>query len=283
MVNNKTKFINISIAIGLMLSATACNSTIFGLSDKQIAKYYQASDLIEAANTDYGDKYDKVIEAYFNIGLDYEKNIKELEKYFKDGLISQSLLDSCKRYEEYTSNMIGDFRIEYSTNGNPKKNMGNDMSSVFSMVEQLERGWIGAWMYAIPENEMNDVLNAYYNNNLLLDFENGSYTIVEYKTDVYGNKDSENDTSRKLGLSDGSAYDITTDGEEENISEIDEYTEYIEENQKSKYTKYEILSKDMFANFIVYKIVNPKTQSSSNFTAVIDNGKVVEINGGFNK
>lgn len=283
MINNKTKFITISIAISLLLSATACNSNIFGLSDKQIAKYYQASDLIEAANIDYGDKYDKVIEAYFNISLDYEKNIKELEKYFKDGLISQSLLDSCKRYEEYTSSMVVDFRIEYSTNGNPKKNMGNDMSSVFSMVEQLERGWIGAWMYAIPENEMNDVLNAYYSNNLLLDFENGSYTIVEYKTDVYGNKDSENDTSRKLSLSDGSAYDITTDGEEENISEIDEYTEYIEENQKSKYTKYEILSKDMFANFIVYKIVNPKTQSSSNFTAVIDNGKVVEINGGFNK
>lgn len=259
-----------------------CGETsIFGLSDRQKAKYYQAVDLINAANVDYGDRYDRLVEAYFNISLDYDTNIRIIEEYFNNGLIDVSILESCRDYKQYSDSMIGDFRVDYSTNGNPKTNTGIDMSNVFSMIEQLERGWIGTWMYAIPEDEMSEVLNAYHDNKLLLDFENGNYTIVDYQTDVYGNLNGKNDLSRKLDLT---ITDDVYDNNSEQFEENDEYSEYLEENKQEscKYTKYEILSKNVFAKFIVYNIVDPKSQVSSNFTVIISDGKVVSINGGFN-
>ena len=267
------KFIAIPLAILSLALTTGCSSP-FGLSDKEKSKYYQATDMLKAAESDFGDTYDKVVDAYFNISIEPEKGLKALEEYKESGLISEELVEECKSYFEYTDSMIGDFQVEYSTNGNPKTNYGSDMSSVFSMIEQLERGWIGAWMYAIPEDDMRNVLTAYVDNNLILDFENGTYQIVDYKTDVYGNIDKENDLSRKLDSSVNlDAHDIV-EGVEEEYAEDDS-------DIQQEVDRYTIVSKDTFSNQIVYKIIEPRAQTESNFTVIIDNGKVVEIDGAF--
>lgn len=266
-----------TLAIMSVVSATIFTGCgILGLSDKEIAKYYQATDLVNAANTDFGDTYDKVIDAYFNVGIDYDSNIKLLEDYCNSGLISDDILNDCKSYKDYTDSMTENFHVDYKTNGNPKVKTESDMSDVFSMIEQLERGWIGAWMYAIPEDDMNNVLNAYYNNNLLLNFDDGTYSIVDYQTDVYGNAGGTNDFSRKLNPEvPDTVYDTDSQSQE------DEYADYMDENDSNKYDKYTITGRSSFSNFIVYKVVNPRTQKSSNFTAVISNGMVVSIDGGF--
>ena len=277
MVDNTNKIKQFTIVtVAAVIVATVLSGC--GLSDKEKAKYYQATDLINAASNDFGDTYDSLVAAYFNTAIDYDKNIEVLENAYNNGLLSEELLNACKEYQDYTDSMVESYHVHYTTNGNPKTNTGDDMLSVFSMVEQLERGWIGSWMYAIPEGEMNNVLNAFYDNHLVLDFENGDYAIVDYQTDVYGNIGAENDTSRKLDTSiPDYAYDVSDD---EYLVTDDEYADYIEE-QENEYSEYTIISRDTFANFIVYKIVDPKTQNSSNFTVVVEDEMVVSIDGGF--
>ena len=219
---NKIKQFTIVTVAAVIVAAVLSGC---GLSDKEKAKYYQATDLINAASNDFGDTYDSLVEAYFNTAIDYDKNIEVLENAYNNGLLSEKLLNACKEYQDYTDSMVESYHVDYTTNGNPKTNTGTDMSSVFSMVEQLERGWIGSWMYAIPEGEMNNVLNAFYDNHLVLDFENGDYAIVDYQTDVYGNIGAENDTSRKLDTSiPDYAYDLSDD---EYLATDDEYADFL--------------------------------------------------------
>lgn len=289
---NKSKHAGIIVvALALTLSLAGCG--IGGLSDKEKAKYYRATDLVNSANVDYGNTYDKVITAYFNSALNPDKYLADMEEYVQDGLMSQELYDSCKNYSDYQNNMVDDTKVEYHTNGNPKTLSTFDPSTIFTMIEQLERGWIGKWMYAIPEDDMNNVLTAYKNNNLLLDFENGTYQIVDYKTDVYGNVDGENDMSRGLDTSidpesSEPLYNSGNDGSiviDEELANSFMTPESADESDSSDTVKnvneYTIARKDAFAGFIVYRIIDPKTQNQGNFTAVIEDGMVVSIDGTF--
>lgn len=294
MINSSKSLIIGALSIAMIVGLTGCS--LGGLSDKEKAKYYRATDLVNSANVDYGNTYDKVIVAYFNSGLNPDKYLADMEGYVKEGLVSQELYDSCKSYSDYQNSMVDDTKVEYHTNGNPKTLSTFDPSTVFTMIEQLERGWIGKWMYAIPENDMNNVLRAYKNNNLLLDFENGTYQIVDYKTDVYGNVDGENDMSRGLDTSidpnsSEPLYNSGNDGSLAIDSEIvesfttPESAEGADETDDSgevkNVTEYTIVKRDAFAGFIVYRMIEPKTQSQGNFTAVIENGMVVSIDGTF--
>ena len=184
--------------------------------------------------------------------------------------------------------------VYYTTNGNPKVLMDFGLDSL-SLIEQLERGWIGHWMYAIPDDAMKDVLRAYKSNNLLLDFDNGNYQIVDYKTDVYGNADGENDLSRTIDYSDMlPEYNnepvllgdetVNPDGMTPETAEQDPglYGEDIhDENEYPEVSEYTIARKDGFANFIVYRVIEPNTQKQGNFTVVIEDGTVVSIDGTF--
>ena len=178
------KGIAVTVAAVTLLTFTSCGS--LGISDKEKAKYYKATDLIKSANVDYGNTYDKVVVAYFNSAIDPDKYLADLQNYVTEGLVSQEIYDECSQYKEYQESMDEDPYVYYTTNGNPKTLMNFGLDSL-SLIEQLERGWIGHWMYAIPDDAMKDVLRAYKSNNLLLDFDNGNYQIVDYKTDVYGN------------------------------------------------------------------------------------------------
>ena len=268
-----------AIAVSMVAATmfTGCSS-LFSISDKEKAKYYQSKDLLDASKIDYGNTFDKVVYAYFNLNIDFDKYIKELESYKDEGILTESLYTEFVEYGEYLNSMVGDTYVYYTTNGNPKTYMENDMSSVFTMIEQLERGWIGHWMYAIPDDDMQNVMEAYASNNLLLNFDNGTYQIVDYNTDVYGNTSGKNDMTRKL--------DQTVNPDATGIIEGDdgvdeEYQEYMDEKAEEQSNMYEIVSKNAFANYIVYRVEEPKNHTQNNFTAVIEDGKVVSIDGNF--
>ena len=152
-------------------------------------------------------------------------------------------------------------------------------------------------MYAIPEDDMRNVIIAYYNNNLLLNFETGDYEIVDYKTDVYGNAGGENDRSRKLSteidldasdhidLDDGT-FMTSEEKERQEQLEAENNTnmagETVTSDDATTYDDYTILSRNTFNNFIVYKIANPYSDSVGTFTVVLnDNEQVVGIDGSF--
>lgn len=287
------KGIAVTVAAVTLLTFTSCGS--LGISDKERAKYYKATDLIESANVDYGNTYDKVVVAYFNSAIDPDKYLADLQNYVTEGLVSQEIYDECSQYKEYQESMDEDPYVYYTTNGNPKTLMNFGLDSL-SLIEQLERGWIGHWMYAIPDDAMKDVLRAYKSNNLLLDFDNGNYQIVDYKTDVYGNADGENDLSRTIDYSDMLPEynnepvllgDETVDPSEMYTPETAEqdpglYGEDIhDENEYPEVSEYTIARKDGFANFIVYRVIEPNTQKQGNFTVVIEDGTVVSIDGTF--
>lgn len=268
-----------AIAVSMVAATmfTGCSSP-FGISDKEKAKYYQSKDLLDASKIDYGNTFDKVVYAYFNLNIDFDKYIKELESYKDEGILTESLYTEFVEYGEYLNSMVGDTYVYYTTNGNPKTYMENDMSNVFTMIEQLERGWIGHWMYAIPDDDMQNVMEAYASNNLLLNFDDGTYQIVDYNTDVYGNTSGKNDMTRKL--------DQTVNPDATGIIEGDdgvdeEYQEYMDEKAEEQSNMYEIVSKNAFANYIVYRVEEPKNHTQNNFTAVIEDGKVVSIDGNF--
>lgn len=286
------KGIAVTVAAVTLLTFTSCGS--LGISDKEKAKYYKATDLIESANVDYGNTYDKVVVAYFNSAIDPDKYLADLQNYVTEGLVSQEIYDECSQYKEYQESMDEDPYVYYTTNGNPKTLMEFGLGSL-SLIEQLERGWIGHWMYAIPDDAMKDVLRAYKSNNLLLDFDNGNYQIVDYKTDVYGNADGENDLSRTIDYSDMlPEYNnepvllgdetVNPDGMTPETAEQDPglYGEDIhDENEYPDVSEYTIARKDGFANFIVYRVIEPNTQKQGNFTVVIEDGTVVSIDGTF--
>lgn len=286
------KGIAVTVAAVTLLTFTSCGS--LGISDKEKAKYYKATDLIESANVDYGNTYDKVVVAYFNSAIDPDKYLADLQNYVTEGLVSQEIYDECSQYKEYQESMDEDPYVYYTTNGNPKTLMEFGLDGL-SLIEQLERGWIGHWMYAIPDDAMKDVLRAYKSNNLLLDFDNGNYQIVDYKTDVYGNADGENDLSRTIDYSDMlPEYNnepvllgdetVNADGMTPETAKQDPglYGEDIhDENEYPKVTEYTIARKDGFANFIVYRVIEPNTQKQGNFTVVIEDGTVVSIDGTF--
>lgn len=286
------KGIAVTVAAVTLLAFTSCGS--LGISDKEKAKYYKATDLIESANVDYGNTYDKVVVAYFNSAIDPDKYLADLQNYVTEGLVSQEIYDECSQYKEYQESMDEDPYVYYTTNGNPKVLMNFGLDDL-SLIEQLERGWIGHWMYAIPDDAMKDVLRAYKSNNLLLDFDNGNYQIVDYKTDVYGNADGENDLSRTIDYSDMlPEYNnepvllgdetVNPDGMTPETAEQDPgfYGEDIhDENEYPEVSEYTIARKDGFANFIVYRVIEPNTQKQGNFTVVIEDGTVVSIDGTF--
>lgn len=271
---------------GVLMILTSCGS--LGISDKDKAKYYRATDLIESANVDYGNIYDKVVVAYFNSAIDPDKYLSDMQEYVNEGLVSQDIYNECNGYREYQESMDEDPYVYYTTNGNPKKLMDFGLNSL-SLIEQLERGWIGNWMFAIPENDMKNVLRAYKDNSLLLDFENGTYQIVDYKTDVYGNIDGENDLSRTIDESEmlpefNDEPEVigdfsTAESADEPIDQ--ETTEDTQEDTQENVTEYTILRKDAFANFLVYRIIEPNGQKTGNFTVVIEDGMVVSIDGTF--
>lgn len=290
---NFKKGIAVTVAAVALLTFTSCGS--LGISDKEKAKYYKATDLIESANINYGNTYDKVVVAYFNSAIDPDKYLADLQSYVNEGLVSQEIYDECSQYKEYQEAMDEDPYVYYTTNGNPKTLMDFGLDSL-SLIEQLERGWIGHWMYAIPDDAMKDVLRAYKSNNLLLDFDNGNYQIVDYKTDVYGNADGENDLSRTIDSNDilpeyndepEVIGDETVDPSELYTPETAEqdpglYGEDIhDENKYPEVSEYTIARKDGFANFIVYRVIEPNTQKQGNFTVVIEDGTVVSIDGTF--
>ena len=286
------KGITVTVAAVTLLTFTSCGS--LGISDKERAKYYKATDLIESANVDYGNTYDKVVVAYFNSAIDPDKYLADLQNYVTEGLVSQEIYDECSQYKEYQESMDEDPYVYYTTNGNPKTLMNFGLDSL-SLIEQLERGWIGHWMYAIPDDAMKDVLRAYKSNNLLLDFDNGNYQIVDYKTDVYGNADGENDLSRTIDYSDMlPEYNnepvllgdetVNPDGMTPETAEQDSglYGEDIhDENEYPEVSEYTIARKDGFANFIVYRVIEPNTQKQGNFTVVIEDETEESIDGTF--
>lgn len=293
-------------SIVLMLSLAGCSTSGKPLTNKEKSKFYQAKDFLESSSKDEGTKYDDVVLAYFKIDNDSDNAIQAINNGVTAGLVSEQFKERCNQAIEYnkarqeyidSGNEIEIPQVYYSTNGNSKRYLENKLPDTMSLVERLERGFIGQWMYAIPEDDMQNVISAYYNNNLLLNFETGDYEIVDYKTDVYGNIDGQNDTSRKLSaeidldasdhvdLDDGT-FMTSEEKEREEQLEAEDNTnmagEDISSENATTYDDYTILSRNTFNNFIVYKIANPYSDSVGTFTVVLnDNEQVVGIDGSF--
>lgn len=290
----------------LMLSLVGCSSSGKPLTNKEKSKFYQAKDFLETSSKDEGTKYDDVVLAYFKIDNDSDNAIQAIYNGVTAGLVSEQFKERCEQAIEYnkarqeyidSGNEIEIPQVYYSTNGNSKKYIENELPDTMSLVERLERGFIGQWMYAIPEDDMQNVISAYYNNNLLLNFETGDYEIVDYKTDVYGNVDGQNDTSRKLSTEidlDASDHADLDDGtfmtseekERQEQLEAEDNTnmagETVTSDDATTYDDYTILSRNTFNNFIVYKIANPYSDSVGTFTVVLnDEEQVVGIDGSF--
>lgn len=293
-------------SIVLMLSLTGCSSSGKPLTNKEKSKFYQAKDFLESSSKDEGTKYDDVVLAYFKIDNEPDDAIQAINNGVTAGLVSEQFKERCEQAIDYnkarqeyidSGNEIEIPQVYYSTNGNSKRYLENKLPDTMSLVERLERGFIGQWMYAIPEDDMQNVISAYYNNNLLLNFETGDYEIVDYKTDVYGNIDGQNDTSRKLSsevdidasdhidLDDGT-FMTSEEKERQEQLEAEDNTNMAGEDVSSEnattYDDYTILSRNTFNNFIVYKIANPYSDSVGTFTVVLnDNEQVVGIDGSF--
>ena len=268
-------------SVVLMLSLVGCSSSGKPLTNKEKSKFYQAKDFLETSSKDEGTKYDDVVLAYFKIDNDSDNAIQAIYNGVTAGLVSEQFKERCEQAIEYnkarqeyidSGNEIEIPQVYYSTNGNSKKYIENELPDTMSLVERLERGFIGQWMYAIPEDAMQNVISAYYNNNLLLNFETGDYEIVDYKTDVYGNVDGQNDTSRKLSteidldasdhvdLDDGT-FMTSEEKERQEQLEVEDNTnmagETVTSDDATTYDDYTILSRNTFNNFIAYKIANP--------------------------
>lgn len=293
-------------SIVLMLSLAGCSTLDKPLTNKEKSKFYQAKDFLEASSKDEGTKYDDVVLAYFKIDNDSDKAMQAINNGVTAGLVSEQFKERCEQAIEYnkarqeyidSGNEIEIPQVYYSTNGNSKRYIENELPDTMSLVERLERGFIGQWMYAIPEDDMQNVISAYYNNNLLLNFETGDYEIVDYKTDVYGNAGGENDTSRKLSsevdidasdhidLDDGT-FMTSEEKERQEQLEAEDNTnmagETVTSDDATTYDDYTILSRNTFNNFIVYKIANPYSDSVGTFTVILnDNEQVVGIDGSF--
>lgn len=290
----------------LMLSLVGCSSSGKPLTNKEKSKFYQAKDFLETSSKDEGTKYDDVVLAYFKIDNDSDNAIQAIYNAVTAGLVSEQFKERCEQAIEYnkarqeyidSGNEIEIPQVYYSTNGNSKRYIENELPDTMSLVERLERGFIGRWMYAIPEDDMQNVISAYYNNNLLLNFETGDYEIVDYKTDVYGNVGGQNDTSRKLSTEidlDASDHVDLDDGkfmtseekERQEQLEAEDNTnmagETVTSDDATTYDDYTILSRNTFNNFIVYKIANPYSDSVGTFTVVLnDEEQVVGIDGSF--
>lgn len=286
-----------------LMSLTGCGAS---LTNKEKSKFYQAKDFLESSSKDEGTKYDDVVLAYFKINNEPDDAMRAINNGATAGLVSDQFKETCEQAAEYnksmqdyedSGNMVEIPQVYYSTNGNPKTYTEVDLSSSFSLIEQIERGFIGQWMYAIPEDDMRNVIIAYYNNNLLLNFETGDYEIVDYKTDVYGNAGGENDRSRKLSteidldasdhidLDDGT-FMTSEEKERQEQLEAEDNTnmagETVTSDDATTYDDYTILSRNTFNNFVVYKIANPYSDSVGTFTVVLnDNEQVVGIDGSF--
>lgn len=293
-------------SIVLMLSLSGCSTSGKSLTNKEKSKFYQAKDFLEASSKDEGTKYDDVVLAYFKIDNDSDNAIQAIYNGVTAGLVSEQFKERCEQAIEYnkarqeyidSGNEIEIPQVYYSTNGNSKRYIENELPDTMSLVERLERGFIGQWMYAIPEDDMQNVISAYYNNNLLLNFETGDYEIVDYKTDVYGNIDGQNDTSRKLSteidldasdhvdLDDGT-FMTSEEKERQEQLEAEDNTnmagETVTSEDATTYDDYTILSRNTFNNFVVYKIANPYSDSVGTFTVVLnDEEQVVGIDGSF--
>lgn len=293
-------------SIVLMLSLAGCSTLGKPLTNKEKSKFYQAKDFLEASSKDEGTKYDDIVLAYFKIDNDSDDAMQAINNGVTAGLVSEQFKERCEQAIEYnkarqeyidSGNEIEIPQVYYSTNGNSKRYIENELPDTMSLVERLERGFIGQWMYAIPEDDMQNVISAYYNNNLLLNFETGDYEIVDYKTDVYGNAGGENDTSRKLSsevdidasdhidLDDGT-FMTSEEKERQEQLEAEDNTnmagETVTSDDATTYDDYTILSRNTFNNFIVYKIANPYSDSVGTFTVVLnDNEQVVGIDGSF--
>lgn len=290
----------------LMLSLVGCSSSGKPLTNKEKSKFYQAKDFLETSSKDEGTKYDDVVLAYFKIDNDSDNAIQAIYNGVTAGLVSEQFKERCEQAIEYnkarqeyidSGNEIEIPQVYYSTNGNSKKYIENELPDTMSLVERLERGFIGQWMYAIPEDDMQNVISAYYNNNLLLNFETGDYEIVDYKTDVYGNVDGQNDTSRKLSTEidldasdhvdlDDEIFMTSEEKERQEQLEAEDTTnmagETVTSDDATTYDDYTILSRNTFNNFIVYKIANPYSDSVGTFTVVLnDEEQVVGIDGSF--
>ena len=293
-------------SVVLMLSLVGCSSSGKPLTNKEKSKFYRAKDFLETSSKDEGTKYDDVVLAYFKIDNDSDNAIQAIYNGVTAGLVSEQFKERCEQAIEYnkarqeyidSGNEIEIPQVYYSTNGNSKRYIENELPDTMSLVERLERGFIGQWMYAIPEDDMQNVISAYYNNNLLLNFETGDYEIVDYKTDVYGNIDGQNDTSRKLSteidldasdhvdLDDGT-FMTSEEKERQEQLEVEDNTnmagETVTSDDATTYDDYTILSRNTFNNFIVYKIANPYSDSVGTFTVVLnDEEQVVGIDGSF--
>ena len=293
-------------SIVLMLSLAGCSTSGKLLTNKEKSKFYQAKDFLESSSKDEGTKYDDVVLAYFKIDNEPDDAIQAINNGVTAGLVSEQFKERCNQAIEYnkarqeyidSGNEIEIPQVYYSTNGNSKRYLENKLPDTMSLVERLERGFIGQWMYAIPEDDMQNVISAYYNNNLLLNFETGDYEIVDYKTDVYGNIDGQNDTSRKLSaeidldasdhvdLDDGT-FMTSEEKERQEQLEAEDNTnmagEDVSSDDATTYDDYTILSRNTFNNFVVYKIANPYSDSVGTFTVVLnDNEQVVGIDGSF--
>lgn len=276
------------------------------MTNKEKSKFYQAKDFLESSSKDEGTKYDDVVLAYFKIDNEPDDAIQAINNGVTAGLVSEQFKERCEQAIDYnkarqeyidSGNEIEIPQVYYSTNGNSKRYIENELPDTMSLVERLERGFIGQWMYAIPEDDMQNVISAYYNNNLLLNFETGDYEIVDYKTDVYGNAGGENDTSRKLSsevdidasdhidLDDGT-FMTSEEKERQEQLEAEDNTnmagETVTSDDATTYDDYTILSRNTFNNFVVYKIANPYSDSVGTFTVVLnDNEQVVGIDGSF--
>ena len=293
-------------SIVLMLSLAGCSSLGKPLTNKEKSKFYQAKDFLESSSKDEGTKYDDVVLAYFKIDNEPDDAMQAINNGVTAGLVSEQFKERCNQAIEYnkarqeyidSGNEIEIPQVYYSTNGNSKRYIENKLPDTMSLVERLERGFIGQWMYAIPEDDMQNVISAYYNNNLLLNFETGDYEIVDYKTDVYGNAGGENDRSRKLSsevdtdasdhidLDDGT-FMTSEEKERQEQLEAEDNTnmagETVTSDDATTYDDYTILSRNTFNNFIVYKVANPYSDSVGTFTVVLnDNEQVVGIDGSF--
>lgn len=304
--NRSIKNAALVISAIMMTSLVGCSASGKPLTNKEKSKFYQAKDFLESSSKDEGTKYDDVVLAYFKIDNDSDNAIQAIYNGVTAGLVSEQFKENCEQAVEYNKAMQeysdnGDTweipHVYYSTNGNPKTYTEVDLSNSFSLIEQIERGFIGQWMYAIPEDDMQNVISAYYNNNLLLNFETGDYQIVDYKTDVYGNIDGQNDTSRKLSTeidldasdhidSDDGTFMTSEEKERQEQLEAEDNTnmagETVTSEDTTTYDDYTILSRNTFNNFIVYKIANPYSDSVGTFTVVLnDEEQVVGIDGSF--
>lgn len=144
--------------------------------------------------------------------------------------------------------------------------------------DRLSNKVIGYWVNAIPNDAVESVLDAYDNNHLILNKQDGTYQIVENTVDIAGNPIGDNsDILGDTNLADDALGDTNLDS----MGNLDdsqwEYDETRGEPEAVPY--YRVMKKNVYHDHIVYTC--SYNQSVYKYTLEIKDGIVVEVGGKF--